>query len=97
MDVERRCLPALSCDSWAGCTLATGNTQDGWFVQESERAARGELVGLERVATSDAGQVEAFRLSLPGVKCLPHSVLPVLPPAPSCTQVDGRCKVARGD
>jgi len=48
--VESRCLPALVCDAWAGCALAVGNAQDGWFVAESQRVPRGEIAGLERVA-----------------------------------------------
>jgi hypothetical protein len=96
VQVERRCLPALVCDSWAGCTLAIGNAQDGWFVHESERASRGEIVGLARVATTDGGVAEAFRLSPRDVKCLPHGVPPVLSPPPSCKEVDGHCRPAGG-
>jgi hypothetical protein len=71
----------------------SGNDQDGWFVDESERAARGELVGLERVALMDGGVAEVFRLHPPGVRCPPHSIPPVFPPAPVCAEADGRCKV----
>ncbi|MBE7482738.1 MAG: hypothetical protein HS104_22520 [Polyangiaceae bacterium] len=90
--VERRCLPAVVCDGWAGCARALGNDQDGWFVEESERASRGEIVGRERVAVTDGGVAEVFRSSPPGVKCPPHAVPPLFPPAPVCAEVDGRCK-----
>lgn len=90
--VERRCLPAVVCDGWAGCARALGNDQDGWFVEESERASRGEIVGRERVAVTDGGVTEVFRSSPPGVKCPPHAVPPLFPPAPVCAEVDGRCK-----
>lgn len=30
--VERRCLPAMVCDDWVGCAVATGNHQDGYFT-----------------------------------------------------------------
>jgi hypothetical protein len=89
--VEDRCLPGLVCDSWAGCVRADGNAQDGWFVYESERIARGEIAGLERVATTDGAAVEAFRLYPPGVECPPHTVPPILPPPPSCALVDNHC------
>lgn len=93
--VERRCLPALVCDGWSGCTRARGNGQDGWFVEESDRVGRGEPVGLERVATADGGVTEAFRLGPPGVSCPPHTIPPVLPPPPfACSDVDGQCKTS---
>jgi hypothetical protein len=93
---ERRCLPALVCDTWAGCTLAVGNTQDGWFVEESKRVARGEIVALDRVAiATDAGVAEAFRLTPPGVTCPPHGIPPILAPPPACAMKDGHCVQTR--
>lgn len=92
VSVERRCLPAVVCDAWSGCARAVGNAQDGWFVEESERVARGELAGLERVALLDGSAAEVFRLHPPGVQCPPHTIPPVFPPAPACAERAGRCE-----
>lgn len=89
---ERRCLPSLVCDTWSGCTQARGNDQDGWFVESSERAPRGALVALTRVALIDKSAAEAFLLHDPNVKCLPHTEPPVLPAPPVCVEAGGQCK-----
>lgn len=90
--VERRCLPSLVCDTWSGCTEARGNDQDGWFVGSSERAPRGELVALTRVALVDKSAADAFLIHDPKVKCPPHTVPPVLPAPPVCVEAGGQCK-----
>ena len=95
--VEQRCLPALVCDEWAGCAGALGNDQDGWFIRESTRVARGEIAALERVATTDKLAVEAFRLHPSGVQCAPHTIPPVFPvPSFTCKAEAGRCTASGG-
>ncbi len=89
--VEQRCLPAVVCDSWAGCALAIGNDQDGWFVQESKRVARGEIAKPDRIAVVGGKAADALRLYPPGVTCAPHSVPAVLPVAPRCGTKAGHC------
>lgn len=91
VQVERRCLPSLVCDAWVGCTRAAGNDQDGWFVESSERAAKGEPVALTRVALIDKSAAEAFLVHDPSVKCPPHTVPPVLPAPPVCVDAAGQC------
>ena len=89
--VQRRCLPAMVCDAWTGCTLARGNDQDGWFVEESARVPRGELAVPERVAVTGGKAAEGFRLLPPGVTCAPHSVPPILDSPPACTMKSSHC------
>lgn len=92
VEVEQRCLPAVVCDDWAGCAGAIGNDQDGWFVDESARVARGAIAGRERVATADARAVEVLRLFPPGAQCPPHAVPPVFSvPSFACAAEAGKC------
>ena len=81
----------MVCDAWTGCTLARGNDQDGWFVEESARVPRGELAVLERVAVIGGKAAEGFRLLPPGVTCAPHSVPPILDSPPACTMKSSHC------
>jgi len=83
----------LVCDSWTGCTRASGNSQDDWFVEESARVAAGEMAWLERVSVVDAGSLEAFRLRPQDIKCKAHSARPALPPPPfECVETGGHCR-----
>jgi len=86
---ERRCLPAVVCDSWAGCTYAMGNAQDGWYVTDSDRVARGEPVTPDRVAVADGGAADVLRLHPAGATCLPQSIPPVLSPPGYTCRVEG--------
>ena len=89
---ERRCLPAMVCTEWAGCVLVAGNAQDGWFVEQSERVARGEIAGVEQVCTGDAGCYETAKLFPSDVHCPPTTIPPILGPPPTgCALVAGRC------
>ena len=76
------------CYQWQGCAQAVGNSQDGWFIEQSDRVGRGEIAGLEKAAGEDA-----FRLYPEGVIC-PAVTAPVLlpPPAYTCVVEAGRCK-----
>jgi hypothetical protein len=92
---ERKCLPAMICDEWAGCALVAGNAQDGWFVQESSRVAVGTLAALEKnvCTAADAGRCEAARLYPPDAACPPHTEPPLIAAPPfSCTLESGRCR-----
>jgi len=76
------------CDQWQGCAQAAGNTQDGWFVEQSDRVANGEIAGLEKAAGEDA-----FRLVPEGVVCAPVTIPVILPPPSyACVLEEGRCK-----
>ncbi len=91
--VDRRCLPAMSCDAWAGCALVEGNEQDGWFVEESAHATRGAIAAVGNVCTAGAARCEAARISEPGVVCPPWSVPPLItPPTYTCSLEAGRCQ-----
>ncbi|MEZ4442732.1 MAG: hypothetical protein R3B72_26795 [Polyangiaceae bacterium] len=94
VSAEWRCTPALICDDWAGCVAARGNEQDGWFIEQSERMARGEPTAVRRVALVGGGFADAFSLAMPGVTCAPHTVPPVLSAPPICTTAAGKCLAA---
>jgi hypothetical protein len=89
--LEQRCLPAMVCDSWAGCALAMGNDQDGWFVSESSRVSRGAIANPERVAVVGGKAADALRLYPPGVTCPPHTVPPIHSLPPRCAMKAGHC------
>jgi hypothetical protein len=91
--VERRCLPALSCDAWVGCALVEGNAQDGWFVEEAAQATRGAVAAVGNVCTAGPVRCEAARITEPGVVCPPWSIPPVITaPAYTCSLEGGRCQ-----
>lgn len=87
---EQKCLPAMVCDEWAGCVLLTGNTQDGWFVQEKARVPVGEIAGVDNVCTTT--RCEGARLFPEGPVCPPHTIPPMIDPPPySCVMEGGHC------
>lgn len=93
--VERKCLPAIACDTWAGCALVVGNAQDGYHVVESSRVARGEPANVESPCTK-GGPCEAARIFPPEAHCDPHTVPPIIDrPAYGCGMVDGRCRASK--
>jgi hypothetical protein len=90
--VLRQCLPAIACDTWAGCAMVRGNEQDGYFVEESSRVARGEIANVESPCTK-GGKCEAARIYPPEAVCPPHTEPPRIDPPPyACAVVEGQCK-----
>ncbi|MBI5536781.1 MAG: hypothetical protein HY898_28935 [Deltaproteobacteria bacterium] len=91
--VERRCMPSMICDAWTGCALVVGNDQDGWFVEESARATRGDIVSIGNVCTSGGKPCEAARVHPASITCPPHSVPPLIsPPSFTCGMDAGECR-----
>ena len=91
--VERRCLPVMICDGWAGCAMVSGNAQDGWFVEESDRAARGETVALGNVCTTPSQPCEAARILPVDSGCAPRTVPPLISaPGYGCGRSEGHCR-----
>lgn len=95
---DRRCLPALACNAWAGCALVEGNVQDGYFVVDATSAPRGTLASVEADAcTPRAGvpkpsvRCAAARLFVKGVTCPPTSVPPLIAPPKPCVLDGLRC------
>lgn len=92
---ERKCLPAVVCDEWAGCASAHGNEESGWYVRESSRVPRGSPAVPDRVAVVDGGAKSVLRLWPSGVVCLPHSVPPLFSAdVPKCVDAAGGCREA---
>jgi hypothetical protein len=78
----------MVCDGWAGCAMVSGNTQDGWYIEQSDQAARGEAVLVGNVCTIGA-RCDAVRLQPPGVTCPPWTLPPKIATAPYRCLVDG--------
>ena len=91
--VDRRCLPSMICDEWTGCALVVGNAQDGWFVEESARATRGDIVSIGNVCTTGGKPCEAARVHPASITCPPYSVPPLIsPPSFTCGMDAGKCR-----
>lgn len=94
--IEERCLPAMVCDGWVGCAAVRGNAQDGWFVAQSDRVARGEIVSVGNVCTSGA-RCDAVTLQPPNMQCPAWSVPPIITAAPYRCVDDGGCRRAASE
>jgi hypothetical protein len=89
---ERRCLPAMICDSWSDCATVVGNVQDGYFVEQAHAAPRGSLASIADVYTTGP-KYEAARLFLPAKVCPPWTAPPLIePPKYACALENGVCR-----
>jgi hypothetical protein len=92
VSVEQRCLPAMICDSWAGCAFVSGNAQDGWFVSDAEQLAGGAAVSLKKNACTVGPPCEAAWAPPERGVCPPWTAPPYIPaPTYRCVAEGSRC------